>query len=69
MISLVNSARIEIGKPPLGFINTALYQTQEYFVNDIIYGKNSCTGDDKKIKKMSITLWILSYDYYSLSIH
>ena len=45
MISLVNSARLSEGKPPVGFINTALYQIGTSVANDIIFGKNSCTGD------------------------
>jgi tripeptidyl-peptidase-1 len=44
MVSLVNSARLDAGMPPLGFLNPALYKlaaTPGVF-NDITSGENNC---------------------------
>lgn len=47
VLSLVNSARIKAGKPPVGFANTALYQlaqsNPEAFL-DVTTGANNCCG-------------------------
>lgn len=42
MVSLVNSARLDAGKSPLGFLNTAIYQSGDSFSNDITVGENNC---------------------------
>ena len=44
MVALVNSARLAAGKPPLGWINSALYQLYEAFAIDIIDGANNCAA-------------------------
>ena len=44
MVSLVNSARLEAGKPALGFLNTAIYQNGAAISNDITSGENQCTA-------------------------
>lgn len=44
MVSLVNAARMEAGKPPLGFLNTALYQSGTSVTNDVTSGENNCTA-------------------------
>jgi len=41
MVTLVNGARLAKGKPPLGFLNTALYQNMHIF-RDILVGENYC---------------------------
>ena len=42
MVSLVNGARLELGKKPLGFLNPALYKLSDNFINDITSGSNKC---------------------------
>lgn len=42
MVSLVNAARLKAGKPALGFLNTAIYQNGDSFVNDVTSGENNC---------------------------
>jgi len=48
LISLMNDARMNLGMPPLGFLNQWLYQS--YYANpeafnDIVMGNNSCTAN------------------------
>lgn len=45
LFSLVNSQRLEIGKPPLGLVNPALYAGYDQFTNDITSGTNKCPSD------------------------
>ena len=50
VIALLNAARLEAGKPPLGFLNPWLYQTvfPAGALNDITYGQSTgCTGTDQ----------------------
>lgn len=42
MVSLVNAARLEQGKGPLGWLNPALYQQASSFIRDISEGNNNC---------------------------
>lgn len=42
MVSIVNGARLELGKKPLGFLNPALYKLSDSFINDITSGSNKC---------------------------
>ncbi|KAJ1430238.1 peptidase S8/S53 domain-containing protein, partial [Ochromonadaceae sp. CCMP2298] len=42
MVSLVNAQRLEAGKGPLGFLNTAIYQNGATFANDVTSGENNC---------------------------
>ena len=42
MVSLINSERIRIGKPTLGWINPALYSAPEGLTKDITMGANKC---------------------------
>ena len=44
MISLVNAARLAVGKPSLGWINPTLYENNQYLTNDVTYGVNNCTA-------------------------
>lgn len=44
MVSLVNSARRAAGKPPLGFLNPALYALHTHFIKDITVGENRCVA-------------------------
>ncbi len=44
MVSLVNSARINAGKSPLGFLNTAIYSNGGSFANDVTSGENNCAA-------------------------
>ncbi|KLO19908.1 tripeptidyl peptidase A [Schizopora paradoxa] len=43
-VSLLNSARLSAGKPPLGFLNPLLYSTGELGFNDITIGNNPGCG-------------------------
>jgi len=43
MVSLVNAARLKIGRSTLGFLNPALYAYNGSFANDITSGDNKCT--------------------------
>jgi len=43
MVSLVNAARLQAGKPSLGWINPAIYASGGSFANDITSGNNDCT--------------------------
>jgi hypothetical protein len=46
MVSLVNAARLSIGKSSLGWINPSLYALYSQFIlNDIISGENNCAAD------------------------
>lgn len=48
IIALVNSARVQAGKKPLGFLNPVLYQMyadEPSAFNDITVGDNRCTED------------------------
>jgi len=44
MITLVNGKRLSAGKPPVGFLNPALYKlaTAEKVFNDVTSGENNC---------------------------
>jgi len=42
MVSLINDARLNAGKSPLGFLNPALYQMDSSAYNDILVGLNNC---------------------------
>jgi tripeptidyl-peptidase-1 len=42
MIALVNDARMNAGKAPVGFLNTALYKASSNSYNDITSGTNNC---------------------------
>jgi tripeptidyl-peptidase-1 len=44
MVSLVNAARIQAGKSPLGWLNPMLYGLHKQFVKDILSGRNHCTA-------------------------
>jgi hypothetical protein len=46
MVSLVNAQRIEAGKPPLGFLNPAIYQAgaSTDIFTDVTEGQNNCCG-------------------------
>ena len=44
MISLVNAARLNAGRSPLGWINPILYANHQMFTNDVTSGKNNCTA-------------------------
>ena len=44
MVSLVNAARVSIGKGGLGWINPTLYKYSSSFANDITVGNNKCTS-------------------------
>ena len=49
MVSLVNTARVQQGKGPVGFLNPTLYvfnATNPYF-NDITIGENNCLKQDE----------------------
>jgi hypothetical protein len=47
MVSLVNAARLSMGRTALGFINPSIYKNYSYFANDITSGNNKCAaGDD-----------------------
>jgi tripeptidyl-peptidase-1 len=39
MVSLVNSARLAQGKPPLGWLNPAIYENDGSFARDVTVGK------------------------------
>ena len=43
MISLINSELLENGKPPVGFINPLLYESDGSFANDVVIGDNHCS--------------------------
>ena len=42
MLSLVNSARLAGGKPPIGWLNPALYLLNSSFTRDVVAGENRC---------------------------
>jgi tripeptidyl-peptidase-1 len=44
MITLINDARIQMGKKSLGFLNPALYQADSSVWNDITEGENFCVA-------------------------
>ncbi|KAJ3559073.1 hypothetical protein NM688_g555 [Phlebia brevispora] len=46
MIALINNAREDAGKPPLGFLNPFLYQNSRSLFNDIMTGNNPGCGTD-----------------------
>ena len=43
MVSLINSARNEVGRKPVGWLNPLLYYSNGSFANDIVQGNNKCT--------------------------
>ncbi len=48
MVSLVNAARLKAGKKPLGFLNSAIYQNNGAFANDVTDGENNCCAGNVK---------------------
>lgn len=47
MVALLNAARLDAGKPPLGFLNPWLYQEASSGFTDIVHGgSKGCTGID-----------------------
>ena len=42
MISLVNSARVKLNQPTLGWINPTIYSKAYHIFNDITVGQNNC---------------------------
>ena len=42
MFSLVNAARLAVGKSPMGWANPAIYRSHQYYTNDVVSGKNNC---------------------------
>eukprot|EP01036_Dinobryon_divergens_P042572 gene42572-56584_t len=48
MVALVNSARINLGKSGIGFINPTIYNVNGSFANDITSGNNKCTANGIK---------------------
>lgn len=44
MVSLVNSKRLLLGQPPVGFINPTIYKSKGSFANDITSGSNKCSA-------------------------
>ena len=42
MISLVNSARIKLNRPTLGWINPTIYSKAHHIFKDITIGQNNC---------------------------
>ena len=42
MVSLVNAARVAVGKGGLGWINPTLYKYSNQFTNDVTTGNNEC---------------------------
>lgn len=49
MVSLVNAARLRVGKGPIGFLNIILYQSYASWANDITVGSNGCSAGDLSI--------------------
>ena len=45
MVSLVNAARVAMGKGGVGWINPSLYKYSKQFSNDIISGNNKCLSN------------------------
>ena len=45
MLSLINAARLALGKTSVGWINPTLYTYFRTFTNDITIGKNNCLVD------------------------
>ena len=49
MVSLINSARIQQNKQPIGFLNPSLYSAgmnSSSFFNDVVLGNNHCCAHD-----------------------
>lgn len=46
MVSIINSARMKLGKTSVGWLNPTLYYMQASFVKDITSGKNNCDAGD-----------------------
>lgn len=46
MVSLVNAARLALGKTAVGWLNPTLYSRQALYVKDITSGKNNCGAGD-----------------------
>jgi tripeptidyl-peptidase I len=44
LVALVNAARLNAGKPALGFINQAIYQNAAAFATDVTSGENNCAA-------------------------
>jgi tripeptidyl-peptidase-1 len=44
MVTLANSARLDAGKTPLGFLNPALYSFPSSVFHDITVGENNCAA-------------------------
>ena len=49
MVALLNEARIQHGKPPMGFLNPFLYQNADAFT-DVTLGTNAIGRDGKDLK-------------------
>jgi tripeptidyl-peptidase-1 len=47
MVTLINDARMAVGKPALGFLNQALYSVNANVWNDIVTGDNRCTANNQ----------------------
>ena len=45
IISLVNTARLTAGRPPVGWFHPVLYKYHDRFVKDVTSGNNSCTSE------------------------
>ena len=55
MVSLLNEARIQAGKPPMGFLNPFIYQNQDAFT-DIVKGSNPNSHNDVPIYGFNATI-------------
>ncbi len=44
MLTLVNNARLNAGKPAVGFVNPAFYAAPKEVFNDITVGRNNCAA-------------------------
>jgi tripeptidyl-peptidase-1 len=59
-VSLVNAARLQAGKKPLGFLNQAIYQNGVQFSNDVTTGENNCVAGRGEISCCSQGFWATS---------
>ena len=55
MVSLLNEARIQAGKSPMGFLNPFIYQNQDAFT-DIVKGSNPNSHNDVPIYGFNATI-------------
>jgi hypothetical protein len=49
MLAIVNSHRLAMGRPLLGYINPYLYQNYSLFANDITSGNNKCAEETSSV--------------------